>query len=397
MVLPQLENLKLNGKRVFIRVDFNVPLDAEGKITDDSRIQAALPTIRYVLEQGAKLILASHLGRPKGKPDPALSLLPVAERLSELLEHEVFFPEDCVGDAVRKLLVELKEGGVILLENLRFHAGETANDPIFAEKLASNADVYVNDAFGTLHRAHASTVGMVPLVAEKAMGFLVKKEVEVLEHLMEAPARPFWAILGGAKVSDKLGVLENLIKKVDGLVVGGAMAYTFLKAQGIKVGSSLVEEDKIRQAAKILERAQVRDIPLLLPVDHVLTQRLEKGAPFQTSANAHIDDGWMGVDIGPKTLQKFSDALSAAKTILWNGPMGAFEIPPFEKGTVGLAQVLAASSAQIVVGGGDSVAAVKLAGVQDKIFHLSTGGGATLEFLEGKILPGLKALEESIS
>lgn len=393
MMLPDLKKLALTGKRAFIRVDFNVPLDENAQIIDDSRIQAALPTIRYCMEQGAKLILASHLGRPKGKIDLKYSLLPVAKCLAELLDHEILFPEDCVGDAVRKLLSELKEGGVILLENLRFHPGETSNDPIFSEKLAQNADIYVNDAFGTLHRAHASTAGMVPLVAERAAGFLVKKEVEVLSDLMEAPQRPFWAILGGAKVSDKLGVLENLIKKVDGLIVGGAMAYTFLRAKGISVGDSLVEEDKIRQAKKILESAHLREKPLLLPVDHVVAQRIAEKAPFQTTSETRIDGGWMGLDIGPKSLTNFDKALSGAKTILWNGPMGVFEMPPFDQGTVGLAQILADSSAKTIVGGGDSVAAVKQSALGESFFHLSTGGGATLEFLEGKTLPGLKALE----
>ena len=392
-VIPDMESLQFEGKRTFIRVDFNVPINEAGDIVDDSRIRAALPTIEHALSQGARVILASHLGRPKGQVKEEFSLLPVAQHLSVVLDREVIFPEVCIGDSVRKLVGELKEGSVILLENLRFHPGEEANDPTFAERLACNADVYINDAFGTLHRAHASTVGMVPLVPERAAGKLVKKEVDVLNQLMEAPPRPFWTILGGAKVSDKLGVLENLIKKVDGLMIGGAMAYTFLKAKGVSVGSSRVEEGKVRQAARILERAKVRDIPVLLPRDHVVAQELREGAAFHTTSGPDIDEGWMGLDIGPKTLELFSEQVGQAKTVLWNGPLGVFETAPFDQGTVGLAKVLSESAAQAVVGGGDSVAAVKKAGVQDKIFHLSTGGGATLEFLEGKTLPGLKALE----
>jgi phosphoglycerate kinase len=392
-VIPQIDSLQLAGKRTFIRVDFNVPLEPGGKISDLTRLEATLPTIRFAITQGAKVVLASHLGRPKGKVDPQYSLLPVAQALSELLEIEVIFPEDCVGDGVKKLIGDLKEGQVILLENLRFHPGEEANDPHFSEALAGLADVYINDAFGTLHRAHASTVGMVSLVAERAAGKLVKKEVDVLHHLLEDPRRPFWAILGGAKVSDKLGVLENLLKRVDGMIIGGAMAYTILKAKGVSVGASRVEEGKVRQAAKILERGALRDIPILLPVDHVVAQQIEMGTPFQTTPGADIPAGWMGLDIGPKSLENFSAALQKAGTVLWNGPLGVFEIAPFDRGTVGVAKTLSQLKAWTVVGGGDSLAAVKRAGVEDKIGHLSTGGGATLEYLEGKILPGLKALE----
>lgn len=393
-MVPSIVDLNLEGKRTFIRVDFNVPLDNQGRITDDSRIRASLPTLRHALNQGAKVILASHLGRPKGQVKPQLSLLPVAQHLSELLKHDVILPEDCIGDAVKKLVGELKEGEIILLENLRFHPGEEENDPVFSEKLASNADVYIGDAFGTLHRAHASTVGMVPLVKEHAAGFLVLEEVKVLSKLMESPQRPFWAILGGAKVSDKVGVLENLIKKVDGIVVGGAMAYTFLKAMGKPVGNSLVEEGKIHQADRILERARLRDIPFLLPIDHVVVQRLDSGVPYVTTPTDSIDAGWMGVDIGPNSLELFKEKLSGAKTVLWNGPLGAFEIPPFDEGTMGLARFLGGLKAVTVVGGGDSVAAVRKSGLEGDFSHLSTGGGATLEFLEGKELPGLKALEK---
>lgn len=392
-MIKSLEELELKEKRVFVRVDFNVPYDAEGKVADDSRITASLPTIHHVLKAGGKLILASHLGRPKGKRDPKYSLMPVAARLSELLEREVTFPEDCIGDAVKKLVGEMREGEVILLENLRFHPEEEANDPIFSERLAGLADVYVNDAFGTLHRAHASTVGMVPLVKEKAAGLLVLKEVQVLSRLLHEPARPFVAILGGAKVSDKLGVIENLLKLVDGLLIGGAMAYTFLKAKGVEVGASLVEDGKLHQAAKLLERAKTKDIRLDLPVDHVVARELKAGAEFKTTSGEAIPAGWMGLDVGPKTLEAYEAQIMAAKTVLWNGPVGAFETPPFERGTVEIARTLAKSAGMTVVGGGDSLAAVKVAGVGDKIGHLSTGGGATLEFLEGKTLPGLKALE----
>ncbi len=392
-MIKSLEELDLKEKRVFVRVDFNVPYDAEGKVADDSRIVASLPTIRHVLKAGGKLILASHLGRPKGKRDPKYSLMPVAARLSELLEREVIFPEDCIGDAVKKLVGEMREGEVILLENLRFHPEEEANDPIFSERLAGLADIYVNDAFGTLHRAHASTVGMVPLVKDKAAGLLVLKEVQVLSRLLHEPARPFVAILGGAKVSDKLGVIENLLKLVDGLLVGGAMAYTFLKAKGVEVGASLVEDGKLHQAAKLLERAKTKDIRLELPVDHVVARELKAGAEFKTTSGAAIPAGWMGLDVGPKTLEAYEAQILAAKTVLWNGPVGAFETPPFERGTVEIARTLAKSAGMTVVGGGDSLAAVKVAGVGEKIGHLSTGGGATLEFLEGKTLPGLKALE----
>lgn len=391
-MIPQLDQLSLSGKRLFIRLDFNVPLAEGGRIADDARIQAALPTIHYCLEQGGRLVLASHLGRPKGRPLPEYSLLPVAERLSELLNLEVFFPEDCVGSVVKKLASDLKEGQVLLLENLRFHPGEEANDPGFAEKLAQLGEVYINDAFGTLHRAHASTVGMVELMPARAAGLLVAKEIQVLQHLVTDPERPFWAILGGAKVSDKLGVLENLLKKVDGIIIGGAMAYTFLRAQGHQVGASLVEEGKVHQAAKILERAKFRDIPFLLPVDHVIGQRLEANTPFETTSGPEIPESWLGLDIGPKSLELFKENLNAAKTVFWNGPLGAFEISPFEQGTLGMARCLAELSAQTVIGGGDSLAAVKAAGVADQMSHLSTGGGASLEFLEGKELPGLKAL-----
>lgn len=396
-MIKSIDDIDLKDKRVFIRVDFNVPLDAQGHITDDSRIVASLPTLRYAIEQGARVIVASHLGRPKGKRNPTCSLMPVAQRLSELLDREVLFPEDCLNDAVKRLIGEMKAGDVLLLENLRYHPGEEANDPIFSERLASYADVYINDAFGTLHRAHASTVGMVPLVKERAAGRLVIQEVHYLKKVILEPERPFLAILGGAKVSDKIEVLENLLRKANMIIVGGAMAYTFLKAEGIEVGDSLIEEEKIRAAAKFIERAKNKEIRFFLPIDHVIVKNLEPGAEFETTSGASIPRGWKGVDIGPKTLQLFEKEIPKAKTILWNGPMGVFEMPPFDHGTMAIAHALAESGAITVVGGGDSVAAVKKAGVADKLSHLSTGGGATLEFIEGKILPGLKALEVEVA
>jgi len=392
-VIPSIEQLSLGGKRVFVRVDFNVPIDSDGKVADDIRIRASLPTIQRVIAQGGKLILASHLGRPNGQVNPKYSLMPVAERLSELLHAEVLFPEDCIGNAAKKLVNEMREAQVILLENLRFHPGEEANDPIFSEKLAALADVYINDAFGTLHRAHASTVGMVPLVREKAAGELVEKEIKFLGSLLHHPEKPFWVILGGAKVSDKLGVIENLLRIADGFLIGGGMAYTFLKAKGVAIGKSLFEEAKLHQAAKILERAQNKDIPICLPADHVIAQSLEKGVAFQTTSGPEIPSGWMGLDIGPKTVALYEEKIRTAKTLLWNGPLGAFETPPFEKGSLDIARALAAHSGMKVIGGGDSLLAVQRAGVSEKMTHLSTGGGATLEFLEGKTLPGLKALE----
>jgi phosphoglycerate kinase len=392
-VIPGIESLNLAGKRVFLRVDFNVPFDAEGRVADDSRIRASLPTIQYVLEKGGKAILASHLGRPEGQVQPKYSLLPVAERLSELLAHEVFFPEDCIGNAARKLVGEMREGQTLLLENLRFHPGEEANDPIFSERLAAFADVYVNDAFGTLHRAHASTVGMVPLVPLRAAGKLVMKEIAFLGKLLQEPERPFLVMLGGAKVSDKVGVIENLLRKADPFLIGGAMAYTFLKAQGVAVGSSLVEEAKVRQAGKILDRAKNKDISIHLPLDHVVVQKLEAGAAFQTTPGPEIPSGWMGVDIGPKTRELFAEKIGSARTIFWNGPLGAFEFSPFDAGTMEAARAVAAVSGMKIIGGGDSLLAVQRAGVAERMTHLSTGGGASLEFLEGKTLPGLKALE----
>ncbi|MBF0493103.1 MAG: phosphoglycerate kinase [Deltaproteobacteria bacterium] len=392
-MIKSITDLPLQKKRVFIRVDFNVSFDENENIQDDTRIRAVLPTLEYAIKEDAKVILASHLGRPKGIRDAKLSLLPVAAYLSKLLKKDILFPEDCIGDAVKKLAQDLREGQVMLLENLRFHEGEEKNDAVFSEKLASIAEVYVNDAFGTLHRAHASTVGMVKHFKYKGAGFLVRKEVDYLSKVLENPERPLVAILGGAKVSDKLAAVDYLLSKVDALLIGGAMAYTFLKAMGKDVGSSLVEDNKLNLAAKFMERAKAKGVPLLLPVDHRIAQKLEKGAPSEI-AEGNIPQGFMGLDIGPKTIEKFGGKIIEAKTVIWNGPMGVFEVPPFNEGTFAIAKLVAKSKALSVVGGGDSAAAIMESGLSDQISHISTGGGATLACFEGKLLPGLQALKE---
>ena len=396
MALRTLDALDLGGKRVFIRVDLNVPLDAAGKVTDDARIRAALPTIELALKKKAKVILASHLGRPKGKPEDKekFTLEPAAERLSELRSQDVVLADDCVGDGVKKLVKDLKDGQVLLLENLRFHKEEEANDEAFARELASLADVWVNDAFGTAHRAHASTAGMAAFVKEKAAGFLIQKEVEYLGKALGNPARPFVAIVGGAKVSDKIKVLDNLLAKADAVCIGGAMAYTFLAAQGVKVGKSLVEQDKLELARQILERAAARKVDLLLPVDHVCGAEPKETAARVVVNDRPIPDGLMGLDIGPKTLDAYRQRILAAKTVFWNGPMGLFEQKPWAEGTFGVAKAMAESPAVTVVGGGDSAAAVEEAGLVSKMKHVSTGGGASLEFIEGKVLPGIQVLEQ---
>jgi len=396
MALKTIDALDLAGKRVFIRVDFNVPLDETGRVTDDARIRAALPTVQHAVKARAKVILASHLGRPKGKPEDRekLSLEPAAVRLSELLRQDVILADDCVGDGVKKLVKDLKEGQVLLLENLRFHPEEEQNDEEFAKELASLADVWVNDAFGTAHRAHASTAGMARFVKEKAAGFLIQKEVQYLGKALGNPARPFVALVGGAKVSDKIKVLDNLIAKADAICIGGAMAYTFLAAQGVPVGKSLVEKDKLDLARQILERAVARKVDLLLPVDHVCGAE-----PKETAKRVVVDDraipaDLMGLDIGPKTLDRYRQRILGAKTVFWNGPMGLFEQKPWAEGTFGIAKAMAESPAVTVVGGGDSAAAVEEAGLVEKMTHVSTGGGASLEFIEGRVLPGIQVLEE---
>jgi len=390
MPYSSIRDLDLQGKRVFIRVDFNVPLQknerGEMEITSDKRIKASLPTIQYALEHGAAVILASHLGRPKGKPNAEMSLKPVAARLQEVLGRPVKMAPDCVGPAVEAMLP--KPGEVLLLENLRFHAEEEKNDPAFAKQLAALCDIYVNDAFGSAHRAHASTEGMIQFVPVAAAGLLMEQELKYLGMATTNPERPCVAILGGAKVSDKIEVIENLGKVVDRLLIGGAMAYTFLKAQGLPIGKSLVEDDKLDLAKKLLSTLGGK---LMLPVDHVVVTEIAAGAPHQTVE--HIGADQIGVDIGAKTIELYAGVIKGSKTVIWNGPMGIFEKPPFDTGTVALAKAVAESGATSVVGGGDSEKAIKAAGVTSKISHVSTGGGASLEFLAGIRLPGVAALE----
>ena len=391
MTIRTVDQIELHGKRVFIRVDFNVPLDEKSKITDDTRIILSLPTIRFVMEAGGKAILASHLGRPKGKRDSKFSLSPVAERLSQLLGKKVALATDCVGEEVQKQIEGMKAGEVLLLENLRFHPEEEKNDEPFSKALASLCDVYVNDAFGAAHRAHASTEGMTRYVKVVAAGFLMKKEIASLDKALLNPQEPYVAILGGAKVSDKIGVIQNLLDRVTTLLIGGGMAYTFLKAEGFQVGKSLVEEDQIEFSRNLLKKAKGR-VKLLLPSDHVAAERMDVQAKRQIVKNERIPPDWVCLDIGPETVKAFSEEIRSAKTIFWNGPMGVFEMEPFSVGTFAIAKAVAKSSAFSIVGGGDSVAAVNQAGVAEKISHISTGGGASLEFLEGKKLPGIEAL-----
>lgn len=392
MAIRFLDSLSVSGQRVFIRLDLNVPYSPDGKIVDDTRIRETLPSIRALQEKKGRLILASHLGRPKGR-DSTLSLLPVGERLTELLGNEVIFPEDCVGDAVRKLAHDLKEGQVMLLENLRFHPGEEANDPEFAKKLSLLADVYVSDAFGTVHRAHASTVGMVSHFSQRAAGLLIQKELEMLGKCLHQPKRPFFAILGGAKVSDKIGVIENLMSRVEGLLLGGALANTFLAAKGIPVGRSKCEVEKIPIAQKILKRAEERGVSIYLPQDFKVVEALDWEKPRQAAQVEKVSEDQMIVDIGEKTVTRYGEILSRAATLFWNGPMGIFEISEYATGTFGIARAIARPEITTVIGGGESVTAIRQSGLAEKITHLSTGGGAALEYLEGKVLPGLKVLE----
>jgi phosphoglycerate kinase len=391
-----IKDLDLEGKRVFIRVDFNVPLE-NGRIEDDTRISASLPTIAHALDHGATVVLASHLGRPKGKPNPQMSLRPVADRLADLLNRPVAFAADCIGSEARDAVEQVRQSGsgLVLLENLRFHAEEEKNDSGFAKALASLADEYVNDAFGAAHRAHASVVGITHLVRRPAAGLLMEKELRYLGHALEAPDRPFVAILGGAKVSDKIDVIQNMLGKVDRLLIGGAMAYTFFRSRNVPVGRSLVEEDKVDRARAVEADARTRGVELMLPVDHVVTDRIAEGTANELLAigDATIGDR-MGVDIGPATITSYERAIADARTVVWNGPMGVFEIEVFATGTNAVARAVASVTGTTIIGGGDSIAAVKKAGLADRITHISTGGGASLEFLGGQVLPGVAALTD---
>ncbi|MEL1133648.1 phosphoglycerate kinase [Desulfitobacterium sp. THU1] len=393
MVKKGLKDIAVQGKRVFVRFDFNVPMDDHGNISDDTRILAALPTIQYLMAEGAKIILASHLGRPKGKVDPEYSLAPVAQRLSELLNQPVAIAPDCIGPEVEKEVARLKEGEVLLLENVRFHAAEEKNDPEFVTRLANLADVFVNDAFGTAHRAHASTEGIAHRIPGVA-GFLLQREIESISQAMEGAERPFVAIIGGAKVSDKIGVIENLLSKVDVLIIGGGMANTFLKAQGYEMGKSLVEMDKLPLAQEILAKGEERRVKILLPQDVVVAKEFKDDAPYRIISIKDITEDEMALDIGPESARVFGNTIIEAKTIVWNGPMGVFEMDNFARGTERVAQAVAKCPGMTIVGGGDSVAAVEKMGVADQMSHISTGGGASLKLLEGKTLPGVAALQD---
>jgi phosphoglycerate kinase len=394
MSFRSIDQVDIAGKRVFMRVDFNVPLDKSGNISDDTRIQAVLPTLKYALSQKAKIILASHLGRPKGKPEPEFSLAPVARRLGDLLKKEVPLAPDCIGPEVERMVQALKAEDVLLLENLRFHKEEEKNEPGFAQSLARLAEVYVNDAFAVSHRAHASVEGMTKFFKDKAAGYLMRDELHYLGKVMEDPARPLVAVIGGAKVSGKLEVLQNLAPRVDKLIIGGGMAFTFLKAVGMNVGKSLVEEDLVKTAQGILEEANRKGVKVFLPMDCVVAEKMDPSAQTKIVPVDKIPGDWMGLDIGPETLSRFGEALKDARTVLWNGPMGVFEMEPFSKGTLGMIRYIVSSGAMSVVGGGDTDTAVHKSGQADKISYISTAGGAFLELLEGKKLPGVEALKD---
>jgi phosphoglycerate kinase len=396
--VANLSSSDLSSKRVLVRADFNVPLDDQGNITDDTRIRAALPTIQELTSKGAKVILTSHFGRPKGQVNESMRLTPVAKRLSELLGQEVVKTDDCIGDEVKAAVDKLQEGQVLLLENVRFHAEEEKNDPEFAKQLASVADLYVNDAFGTAHRAHASTEGVTHYLRPSVAGFLIEKELQYLQNAIENPQRPLAAIIGGSKVSSKIGVIETLLDKVDKLLIGGGMIFTFYKARGLNVGKSLVEEDKLELAKSLEAKAKERGVDLLLPTDVVVADNFAADADSQTVSVENIPDGWMGLDIGPDSVKVFQDALADCKSVIWNGPMGVFEFDKFAVGTEAIAHTLAElthKGTATIIGGGDSVAAVEKVGVADQMSHISTGGGASLELLEGKELPGIAALDDA--
>jgi phosphoglycerate kinase len=391
--MKKLEDISFSGRKVFLRVDFNVPLTDQGEIRDDTRIRASLPTIKYLLSAKAKLVIASHLGRPKGEPDPKLSLRPAAKRLGELIGRNVLLAPAVVGDEVETLKQGLGEGQALLLENVRFEAAETANDAEFARKLAQGIDVYVNDAFGSCHRAHASVVAITQFVQEKAAGYLLQKEVEYLSRALYSPEKPYVAILGGAKVSDKIPVIQNLIGKADHILIGGAMAYTFFKAQGYDVGKSLVEEDKKGLALEIMEKARAGKVDFILPSDHLLAAAVDKDAATEIASSFPFPADRMAVDIGPKTADTYAAVIAKARMIIWNGPLGVFEIDKFAQGTMRIAAAVAEAKATTIVGGGDSIAALEKAGVSSRITHISTGGGASLEYLASGTLPGIEALK----
>ncbi len=396
MAKRTLKDVDLSGKTVLMRVDFNVPIEG-GAITDDNRIVQALESINFVVNAGAKLILTSHLGRPSGEPDPAFSLKPVADHLQTLVDVPVHFANDCVGEEADSVIEAASEGEIVLLENVRFHPGEKKNDSDFAQKLAKNADLFVNDAFGSSHRAHASVAGVTRFLQPAVSGFLLEKEIQYLEESVNHPRRPFVAILGGAKVSDKIGVIENLLTKVDSIIIGGGMTYTFLKAKGWEVGNSLVEEDKIGLAGELMKKAEAAGVNFMLPLDSVVAKEFNNDAEYKVVDSDEIEPGWMGLDIGPQASIAYGNKIKAAQTVVWNGPMGVFEMSNFADGTFSVAQALAdatKSGATSIIGGGDSAAAIKKAGLENQVSHVSTGGGASLEYLEGKELPGVAALTD---
>ena len=396
MAKLSIKDLELEGKTVVMRVDFNVPLK-NGVIGDDNRIRQALPSINHVIESGAKLVLLSHLGRPKGEPKPEFSLKPVAEHLKSLVTCNVRFGEDCIGEKARKAVNQASAGEIVLLENVRFHPEETKNDPGFSKALAAHGNVFINDAFGSSHRAHSSVAGITDYLQPAAAGYLLRKEIDYLQESVEKPKRPFVAVLGGAKVSDKIGVIENLITKVDTIIIGGGMTYTFFKAMGLPIGNSLLEEDKVELAKTLMEKAKANNVEIMLPVDSVVGREFKEDTENKVVPQDGIEDGWMALDIGPKSAELFGDEIKKAKTVIWNGPMGVFEMDVFAKGTFAVAGAMSTateSGAITIIGGGDSASAIKKAGLEDKVSHVSTGGGASLEYLEGKELPGITSLTD---